>query len=54
MLKYAIPDISTEPNLELCQTSVKTIAYEVLEISKGIFKVYVKSFKLLKYIHSYL
>ena len=35
-LKYTIPDVVTEPNLEMCEKTIKTIALNLIEIARTI------------------
>ncbi|RNA30025.1 dynein gamma flagellar outer arm, partial [Brachionus plicatilis] len=46
VLKFAIPDVITDPSLDLLQTIVKAIASKIVETSKSIYWIHPKQDKL--------
>lgn len=44
-LKFAIPDVITNPSLDLLQTTVKDIASKIVETSKSVFWIHPKEEK---------
>lgn len=46
VLKFAIPDVITDPSLDSLQTTVKQLASKIVETSKSIYWIHPKQDKL--------